>query len=1118
MVIFMITAKIKNIFSRKKNTNDVKLKQEIDIKQENDVLFLDGNLLKEEYHVESLYLTSRLNAENRFHISSNQSSKKNHFHFKVSLRELIERLSSYHDKEHAFDWYLKIDAPTSALSGQTLKKLENSAEFFDKEGKSFVSYSIRLGRFSITNRDDLKPVEFQGQKGVCYLTTKGNLSFLLNTDPATPTRIQIDQYAANNGLIEIEGKLFTRNSDILDASLLLKSRNHNLEIESPVEVRWNVETRKKFGLNRYDYKTLIDFNKACDGKILKEDIYDVYLKLNLHDMDEEKLVRVGRPTFRGKLFINDTSYLSGDTVSIINPYYTFKASNLSLEVYEYDKETHHYLKMKQRFAWIYRIFNQRKDIWIVGERPYKAQDTGYHFFKYMREHHPEKNVFYVIEKDSPERKNVEPLGNVITFKSKQHIWYSILAAKIISSHHPDYLYPIRTPKFRRSVKATKVFLQHGVMGTKNMVANYGKDAPGFDTDIFLVSSDFEKNMIVHDFGYKPEEVFVTGLSRFDQLLNVDVRPKIQLLIIPTWRDWITTEESFFDSEYYDKYKELVYHPALHSFAEKNNMEIVLCLHPNMQRFTQYFAEAPVTIINQGDVDVQKLLKESSLMITDYSSVGFDFSFLNKPIIYYQFDRNRFIGKRPSHLDLDKDLPGSIVKDISELLKALQQYGANNFTMLPENKVKSDKFIKYRDRNSSERIYNVISQTKLKKPISDRVMANPFVKEIYKKYRKSRWYRPTMEWFYSAAKRVVPIDRKMILFESGIGKQYADSPRYIYEEIVKRKLPFKKVWVYNKSIPVKDEDTIQIKRLTPKYFYYLAKSGYWINNQNFPTYIKKRKDTTYIQTWHGTPLKKMLFDIENIHGRSDDYLERVHGATKQWDYLVSPSPYATKAFKSAFKYRGNMLEAGYPRNDLFYRPQQEDLKAQVKKRLALPENKKVILYAPTFRDTDTTGNNKFVFDIKMDLHRMKERLGDEYVILLRMHVVISNKLTIPEELNTFVYNASKYPEIQELSLISDILITDYSSVMFDFANTNQPMLFFTYDFQEYKNNIRGFYMDFEDEAPGPFVYNTEDIIYSIENIQRIKENYRAKYDAFQQKYCVLEDGFASKRIVDQLFKE
>ncbi|QWC22606.1 CDP-glycerol glycerophosphotransferase family protein [Bacillus haikouensis] len=1114
-------AKLLNKFKKnnKNNGRKNKLKQEISIVQENESLTFEGKLLMDYYGVEELWLNSRTNSDEWFKISTNQSAEKHHFHFHFSIPETINKLASSHnDDEHAFDWYIKLTVPIAELSEKAYERIEHKATFSEKDNETYATYMIRLGRFMHTSRSLLTFVETNGHKGICYLTTKGNLSFLLNGEPETPTKVQIDNLSVNNGKLALAGKLFTRNSTILNSDIVLKGRNTNAEIKCPATVTWLDATRKKYGLNRYIYQSNIDFNEACSGEILKEDIYDVYLSLKLHDRSEEKLIKVGRPTFRSRYFIKETHYTSGETVSIINPYYTFKASNLSLEVYEYDKGTFDYLQAKQRLAWLHRLRNKHKDVWIVGERPYKAQDTGYHFFKYMRENHPDKNVYYVIDKDSPERKNVEPYGNVITFKSKEHVWNSLIATKVISSHHPDYLYPVRTPRFKRKVKATKVFLQHGVMGTKNMVANYGKKSAGFNTDLFLVSSDSEKEMIVNDFGYHPKEVFVTGLSRFDSLLKEDIPLKNQILIIPTWRDWINNEESFLESEYYDRYRELVYHPDLHAFAERNDMEIVFCLHPNMQTFTKYFTDAPVKLISQGDVDVQRLLKESALMITDYSSVGFDFSFLNKPIIYYQFDRNRFIGKRPSHLDLDNDLPGTIVKDSDQLLQALYDYEIKSFAMHPEHQERSRKFLKYKDLRSSERIYHVINTVELQKPLTERIMEKPLATALFNRYRRSKWYNPSMKWFYAMAKRVVPIDRNMILFESGIGKQYADSPRYIYEEIVKRELPYKKIWVYNQTMPVRDENTIQIKRLSPQYFYYLAKSGYWVNNQNFPTYIKKRKGITYLQTWHGTPLKKMLFDIENIQGRSDDYLERVHGATQQWDHLVSPSSYATDAFRSAFKYNGNMLEVGYPRNDLFYRQDRMESARKVKNRLGIPEDKKVILYAPTFRDNETTGKNKFVFDIKMDLQEMQERLGEEYIVLLRMHVVISNKLAIPEELSSFVYNVSSYPEIQELSLISDILITDYSSVMFDFANTGQPILYFTYDFEEYKNNIRGFYMDFEEEAPGPFVYNTEEIIEAVDNIEQIKQDYSEKYRAFLEKYCYLEDGKASKRIVDKIFAD
>src|SRR5690625_2645001 len=602
----------------------------------------------------------------------------------------------------------------------------------------------------------------------------------------------------------------------------------------------------------------------------------------------------------------------------------------------------------------------------------------------MRENHPEKNVFYIIEENSPELDNVLPYGNVLFYKSKEHIKHVLMATRVIGSHHPDYLYPLRTKEFNKKVKAKKVFLQHGVMGTKNMVANYGKSALSFSTDIFMVSSLFEKEMIVNDFGYDPQDVFITGLSRFDNLLKDDIETKKQVLIIPTWRDWLITDDKFLESEYFERYSNLIHDPRLHELAQQYDFSIVFCLHPNMQKFTTYFENSPVKVISQGEVDVQSLLKSSALMITDYSSVAFDFSFLNKPIIYYQFDRKRFIGKRGSHLDLDNDLPGDIVYDVEEIITLVEEYAHSNFKMKKEHQDKASKFLKYKDQKSSKRIYQAINTKIRNKPVYEYILESEIYNVLFKRFRKSRIYFPVMKLFYNIARLILPVDNELILFESGIGKQYADSPKYIYEEIIKRGLNYKKVWVCNKNIRFKDPNTIRIKRLSPSYYYYLAKSKVWINNQNFPTYIKKRKQTIYIQTWHGTPLKKMLFDIENIMGRSNDYLQRVGEAVKTWDYLISPSQYATSAFKSAFKYDNKILQVGYPRNDIFYKKGNSTIENKIRKQFRIPDNKKIILYAPTFRDNQTSGANKFKFEIPMKLHDVLASVGDEYVLLLRMH--------------------------------------------------------------------------------------------------------------------------------------
>lgn len=1099
--------KLKRKWFRKKI---IKLKRNIAITQNGSHLTIKGAFAKEAYKAKELWFVSRSN-EKKYKIGEITPSSQ--FEFNIHL---TDNKSLFDNSEGDFyDIYLLISVPKEEIGEKRLASIEEKAEFVLRDDGGYdAEYPIRLGRFQNTHCEGLDYFEVDGQKCIFFITKKGNLAFAVNQELKPNIKATMKNIQIKGNRMKIDGKLYTKHSRIQALELSFLGRDTNSSIKVPVSIKkLNEEITGKYGLNRYEYK--VDINLSTKTVSLTQDIYDAFLELDLHDQTEKTLVRLGNARFKARYFLKDGHVEEGGKIFAVTPYFTFKKFNLSLQIDEFERDAFLYMKKIMRWAWLLRPFYRSRNIWLVGERPYKAQDTGYHFFKYMREQYPDRNVYYVIERDSPELRNVEPLGNILFYKSKKHIWNTLMASKIIGSHHPDYLYPLRTKRFKNAVHATKVFLQHGVMGTKNMVANYGKHASSFDTDLFLVSSDFEKNMIVHDFGYNPNEVEITGLSRFDSLLKNDIDIKRQLLIIPTWRDWIVNDESFFESEYFERYRELIHHPILHQLAKQYHFDIIFCLHPNMQKFTPYFTDAPVRVISQGEVDVQRLLKESAMMITDYSSVGFDFSFLHKPILYYQFDRSRFIGKRPSHLDLENDLPGDIVYNIDEILSLVNEYAKSDFPMKEEYIKRAGKFLKYRDLHSSERIFQAISKFVPEKHWYHTIIEDELTMAVYRRFRKSRYYFPTMRLFYNIARRILPVDEKLIVFESGVGKQYADSPRMIYEEIVERGLDYKKVWFYNKKHKFHDPQTKRVARLSPKYYYYMAKAKYWVNNQNFPTYIKKRKATTYLQTWHGTPLKKMLFDIEEVQGRSDDYVDRVYRASQSWDYLISPSSYATKAFKSAFKYEGNILEVGYPRNDLFYKPEKNEVAAMVRNRLRLPENKKVILYAPTFRDNQKE-KNKFVFDIPFDFEQLKEKLGEEYILLLRMHVVVSGKIHIPEEVRDFVYNVSKYPDIQELYLITDILMTDYSSVMFDFANLKRPMLFYTYDFELYRDQLRGFYMNFEEEAPGPFLRTTDDIIDAVRNIDQIQQRYGERYEAFYEKYCGLEDGKATERVVDRLF--
>ncbi len=386
------------------------------------------------------------------------------------------------------------------------------------------------------------------------------------------------------------------------------------------------------------------------------------------------------------------------------------------------------------------------------------------------------------------------------------------------------------------------------------------------------------------------------------------------------------------------------------------------------------------------------------------------------------------------------------------------------------------------------------------------------RKIYRKIRKSKLYFPIMKKIYTLMRTLLPIDQKLVVLESNVGKSIGDSPKAIYDYLQEFDLDYKYVWITNKNNGELGDNTKQVSRLGIKYYYYLARAKYWVNNQNFPTYLVKRSGTIYLQTWHGTPLKRMQNDLDKIIGRNATYLERVNHAVTYWDYLVSPSSYATDCFKSAFEFKKEVLEVGYPRNDIFYENSEslKYLSDRVKQNLGIAADKrKIILYAPTFRDDAI---NKF--NLELDLKMFMAELADDYILLIRAHVATAQHINIPKQYGLDVLNVSYYPDIQELYLISDMCITDYSSVMFDFAHTKKPLLFFTYDLSHYQETLRGFYIDFISEAPGPLSSTTAELIADIKRVE--SEPLSSKYEEFYDKYCSIEDGSSSKQVAEKVF--
>lgn len=355
-------------------------------------------------------------------------------------------------------------------------------------------------------------------------------------------------------------------------------------------------------------------------------------------------------------------------------------------------------------------------------------------------------------------------------------------------------------------------------------------------------------------------------------------------------------------------------------------------------------------------------------------------------------------------------------------------------------------------------------------------------------------------------------REAVFFDSYTGKQFSDSPRAICEELARRGAGFDLLWNVRDGQVELPAGLVPVRTNSAAYYEALARSRYVITNAHLPRWFRRREGQVVLQTWHGTALKRIGFDIETVRFARADYKERLRAEVGQWTHLLSPSPWSTPVLRGAFRFEGEVVEAGYPRNDVLHRPEEAEA---VRRRLGLPYGKKVVLYAPTWRDDDFSARGRYRCDLRLDLARMAAELGDEHVFLLRAHPNVTDR---PGVSGARVIDVSAYPDIQELFLVADILITDYSSAMFDFAVTGKPMLFYTYDLEHYRDTLRGFYFDFEAEAPGPLLRETGEVIAAVAGIEEVKEKYAGLYAAFARTFCPLDDGLAAARVVDRVFRD
>lgn len=356
--------------------------------------------------------------------------------------------------------------------------------------------------------------------------------------------------------------------------------------------------------------------------------------------------------------------------------------------------------------------------------------------------------------------------------------------------------------------------------------------------------------------------------------------------------------------------------------------------------------------------------------------------------------------------------------------------------------------------------------------------------------------------------VKPINPNAVLFEAFEGKVIGDSPYEIFRYLKSVRPDLTFYWSVKPGVEAPD-GSIGLTWSSRAWFEALATSKYLVNNSNFPWYFRKVPGQVYLQTWHGTPLKRLGRDV-GVDQFSALYQQTMDREAKAWDYLIAPNGFCAERFPGIFGYTGEQLVTGYPRNDRLSKT--TDAQRQlIRAKLGVTDpSEQLVLYAPTWREFNRTATGNWD---TVNFFDPNAELPEGFTLLFRGHH--NTHAAHSEKVSGRAIDVTKYPDVTDLYLAADILVTDYSSVMFDYTVTGKPILFLAPDLERYRAE-RGFYLDYEAEVPGPIFKTADELTAALPNIDRISGEYAAKYRAWQAKFDHLEDGFAAKRVVERVW--
>lgn len=742
-------------------------------------------------------------------------------------------------------------------------------------------------------------------------------------------------------------------------------------------------------------------------------------------------------------------------------------------------------------------------------------------YDYLRTNHPELKFVWIFTNDQIQTDGQTKVAKRLGFK----YWYYLARAKYLvqNTNFPN--------QYSKRAGQIEVETLHGTF-----MKTMGFDEPHFKNgsariqknfairnnrwDLLTVPSQYMADTATRAFDYQ-HEVVKSGFPRNDALYqhntkdyiqNVKQRLKIPLdkkvvLYAPTFRN---NDSGSFDFEL-----------DLEKLRAKLSDQYVVLVR------LHYFVAHSMSFLDQHgfvwDVsdypDIADLYLISDVMITDYSSVMFDYGHLKRPMIFFAYDKDWYLNgdNRGVYLNYDQTVPGPVVTSTDQVIDLLTNLDHLQHKYADKIEAFYDKFCTYgRDGNASE----VISERMLSLVPAEQlsVVRHLFWKKVLRAVHLKDFQSKLLNFLSRHLWK-----RNIIILESFFGTQYSDSPKAIYLYLKRKHPEYKLYWNVNRHHVAyfKEHHIPYIVRFGYRGIFKQAQAKYWFTNTRRPFRWQKPQGVKLIQTWHGTPLKTIGTDVQTVTMpgvTQRKYHQQVIRDSARWDYLIAPNQYSYDIMQRAFrKPYAQMISSGYPRNDILHVPDSAQI-ASIKANLNIDGNAKVVLYAPTWRDNDYVRADEYRADLHLNLEMMLDQLQPDTVILIRTHYLIANQLDL-SKYGSRVVNVSDYEDIMELYLIANVLITDYSSVMFDFANLQRPMLFFAYDLDEYADDIRGFYVDYQQTVPGPIVKTNEEVVSTLNDMLVNPNKYvqTAKYQDFQAKFTSWEDGRSTERLVEYVLE-